>query len=418
MSQLGLDPLILSTAVALGIGLLIGGERERSKGRGAEHEIAGVRTFTLVALLGVFAELLDHPIALAVIAAAVTSIALAGYLKTRASDPGVTTEVALIATFVLGALSLARPAYSAGVAVVITILLAARSSLHEAIQKRLTDQELRDALLLLAAALVILPLLPDRTLDPLQAINPRRLWYVVVLVMSLNAIAYIALRILGPRKGLALAGLLGGFISSVSTHAAMGQRASAQPSLTTNAAAAAHFSSVATAALLIIVVAAVHMELAMQLLWAAIAAGFVSAAFAAALLLKAGATEPSELPLGRPLSPRAALTFGLILALVLFTSAFLAQTLGPRGALVGIAAAGFADTHSAAISAAVMRQHGVLAADVAQIAVLLALSTNATVKIVVSWVSGPRAYALYVTLGVITSVASAWVAWWLSSASH
>ena len=413
MDKLGLDPLILGTAVALGIGLLIGSERERSKGRGAEREIAGVRTFSIVALLGLLAQLLAHPVALAIMAAAVTAMALAGYLKTRASDPGITTEVALLATFALGALTLSYPAYSAGVAVVLTILLASRSWLHELVQERLSDRELQDGLLLLAAALVILPLLPNRPVDPLEAINLRRLWYVVVLVMGVNAIAYIALRLLGPRKGLALAGALGGFISSVTTHAAMGQRAWAQPSLTRHAAAAAHFSSVATAVLLFVVLSATYAELAMQLLWPCIAAGSVSAVFAGVLLLKRGDAEPAELPLGRPLSVRAALTFGLILAVVLFTSALLAHTLGPRGALAGIAAAGFADTHSAAISAALMRQREVLGAHVAQLAVLLAFTTNASVKIVVSWVSGPRAYALYVTTGVILSIASAWAVWWL-----
>src|SRR4029453_10294053 len=127
------------------------------------------------------------------------------------------------------------------VAVVLTILLASRSWRHELVKERLSARELQDGLLLLAAALVILPLLPNRPIDPLQAINLRRLWYVVVLVMGVNAIAYIALRLLGPRKGLALAGALGGFISSTTTHAAMGQRARAQPSLTRHTAAAAHF---------------------------------------------------------------------------------------------------------------------------------------------------------------------------------
>jgi uncharacterized membrane protein (DUF4010 family) len=413
MEQLGLDPLVLATGVALGIGLLIGVERERSKGVGDEREIAGVRTFTLVSLLGLLANVLEQPLALAVLGAAVAAIAFAGYLKSTGVDIGITTEVALLATFALGALSLEHPTYSAGVAVILTILLAARAWLHKVVKERLSDREMQDGLLLLAAALVVLPLLPDRTLDPLDSINPRRLWYVVVLVMSLSAIAYIALRLLGPRKGLALAGVLGGFISSVSTHAAMGQRASAQASLTLNAVAAAHFSSVATATLLIIVLSAVHAPLAMQVLWPAFAAASVSALFAVVFMRKSHSTETTDLSLGRPLSLRSGLLFGLVLGIVLFTSAFLAKELGPRGAVAAIAAAGFADAHSAAISAGLMRQREVISAEVAQLAVLLAFTTNALVKIVVSWAAGPRAYATSVTIGVIFSVASAWLVWWV-----
>ena len=412
MPTFGVDPLILSTIVALGIGLLIGIERERSKGSGPEREVAGVRTFTLVSALGLLSAVAESPVALGVFGVAVTAIALAGYLKTRQTDPGVTTEVALVATFALGALSLAHPAYSAGIAVVLTILLASRTWLHEAIRTRLTGRELQDALLLLAAVLVILPLLPDRTFDPFQAINPRRLWYVVVLVMGLNATAYIALRLLGPRKGLLLAGMLGGFVSSISTHGAMGQRASAQPSLAMEAAAAANVSSVATAALLFIVLSAVHFKLAMQILPAALAAGTVSAAMTASLMWKGGVADATELPLGHPLSVRAALTFGLILAAVLFTSALLTHWLGPRGALLSIAAAGFADTHSAAISAGLMSQQGALSAQLAQVAVLAAFTTNALVKVIVSWASGPRVFAWLVTLGVALSVGAAWLAWW------
>jgi uncharacterized membrane protein (DUF4010 family) len=409
--MLGLDPLILSTAVALGLGLAVGIERERSKAAGTEREVAGVRTFTLVAVLGLLAQLLQSPWALAVFGAGVAAIALAGHVTTGRDESGITTEVALLATFALGALSYPHPAYAAGLAVVITILLASRGWLHDMVRTRLSAGELQDALLLLASVLVVLPLLPDRTVDPLQVINPRRLWYVVVLVMGLNALAYIALRLLGPLKGLAVAGVLGGFISSISTHAAMGQRATAQPAVERNAAAAANFSSVATAVLLIIVISAVHVELALQLLLPLAAAGIVSTLIAAALTFRAGEVHPAEVPIGRPLSLRAALTFGFILALVLIASAALAQTLGARGALASITAAGFADTHSAAITAALMRQREVLSADTAQLAVLAAFTTNAIVKIIVSWTSGPRAYAMHASYGVVLSVSTAWLIW-------
>jgi uncharacterized membrane protein (DUF4010 family) len=133
------ESFILSTAVALGIGLMIGVERERSKGAGPDREIAGVRTFALAALLGAFGALLANALLLAVFASFIGAIAIAGYLRRRETDPGVTTEVALIAAFALGALSLPYPAYSAGAAVAVTVLLASRPWLHKLVTDRLSD---------------------------------------------------------------------------------------------------------------------------------------------------------------------------------------------------------------------------------------------------------------------------------------
>jgi uncharacterized membrane protein (DUF4010 family) len=406
---------VLPTAVALGVGLLIGAERERSKGTGPNREIAGVRTFALVSLLGMFGAFSESAFLLVTFALLVGAITIAGYVRTRSEDHGITTEIALLATFALGALSKSYPEYSGAAAVIVTILLASRPWLHDVVKSRLTDRELHDGLLLLAAALIVLPLLPDRTIDPWNVFNPNKMWVVVVLVMAINALGYAGLRLWGPTKGLVLAGVLGGLVSSVTTHGAMGQRAKANPALVGSTAAAATFSSVTTAIFLFTVVFAVHIELAWRLAPACAAAAIAAAICATLMLIRAEKPDADDIALGRPVSLQAALIFGAVVTVVLIGSALLSRWLGPSAAIAGVAVSGFADAHSGSISAAMLHKNEVLASTPAQVAVLLCFTANALTKVVVSFIAGTPAFAVRVAIGVIASVSAGWTVWMLSS---
>lgn len=405
----------MPTAVALGVGLLIGMERERSKGTGPDREIAGIRTFALISLLGAFGAFMESTLVLVAFATLVGAITIAGYLRANHDDRGITTEIAVLATFALGALSVRHPEYSGAAAVVVTVLLAARPWLHDVVKRGITDHEMHDGLLLLAAALIVLPLLPDRTIDPWGVFNPKKMWIVVVLVMAINALGYVGLKLWGPTKGLVLAGVLGGLVSSVTTHGAMGQRSKDNADLVGSASAAAMFSSVTTAIFLFTVVSATSPALAFSLAPACAAAAVVAAACGAALLLHAKRPEKSAVPLGDPVSLKAALIFGAVVSVVLIGSALLSRALGPGAAIAGVAVSGFADAHSGSISAAMLQRNGALDLRAAQLAVLLCFSTNAITKIVVSFVAGTKGFGFRIALGAIASVAAAWLAWALSS---
>ena len=147
---------------------------------------------------------------------------------------------------------------SAGTAVIVAGLLAARSSLHRFSKQLLSTTELRDGLVLAGAALVVLPLLPNQSIAWLAGANPRRIWGLVVLLMTLQAVGYIALRIGWARLGYALSGLASGFVSSTATIAAMGLKARQQPELRNACVSGALFSNVATIPQLFLVAAAIH----------------------------------------------------------------------------------------------------------------------------------------------------------------
>jgi uncharacterized membrane protein (DUF4010 family) len=252
-----IESTLLGFAAALGGGLLIGIERERRKGSGPTRALAGVRTFSLAALAGAGAMAVGQPFLVAAGAMLIAGLASIAYWRNRSRDPGVTTELALLVTYLLGVLGMDHPGIAAGGAVVVTALLASRRTLHEFSVDTLTEPELRDGLVFAAAALILLPLLPNQPVPWAAGANPRRLWGLVVLFMALQAAGYVALRAAGARLGLALSGLAAGFVSSTGTIAALGARAREAPGLLRSCVAGALFSTVATIVLLAVVVLAV-----------------------------------------------------------------------------------------------------------------------------------------------------------------
>ena len=224
-----LPSMLLNLAAALGIGLLIGAERERRKGGGPARAPAGIRTFTVASLAGAASVMVGGAVVLAVTVTGVAALTAIAYLRSRSDDPGVTTEIALILTALLGGLAMQQPALAAGMAVGLAALLAARTPLHHFVRSVLTESEVNDALIFAGATLVVLPLLPNQALGPYDALNPRSIWIVVILVMAISAAGYVLVRMLGARFGLPIAGLASGFISSTATIGAMGARVQKSP---------------------------------------------------------------------------------------------------------------------------------------------------------------------------------------------
>ncbi|TXH76065.1 MAG: MgtC/SapB family protein [Lysobacteraceae bacterium] len=403
-------------SVACAIGLLIGIERERSKGDGPARGPAGVRTFLLIALAGAIAQRLGG-VGVAIGAAFVALAALASYRRSLAGDPGLTTEVAMLITYLLGVMAMTALTLAAGLGVVVAVVLASKSRLHGFVRDTLTEQEVHDALLLAAAAIVILPLLPDRSIDPWQSLNPHKLWMLVVLVMAINAGGYVALRMLGPGTGLALAGFAGGFVSSTATIAAMGDRSRVAPQLLPQCVAAALFSNVATVIMLAAVVGALSPPMLHRLAWPLSLA--IAAALAAAGIARwrrtPGAAEHAPITSGRPFEPRHALLFATIVSVILLLSAAVHRWLGDPGLGLAAGVSGFADLHAAAASVAQLAAVGVIGPDAAPWPVFIALITNSASKLMMAWLRGGRAYMLRLLPGIGAIVFAFAFGAWLKS---
>ena len=382
-------------AVALGIGLLIGLERERRKRDSAVGMAGGLRTHAVVALAGALA--MQFPALLLVAAGAmfVGALVVVAYWRSRSVDPGITSEVTLFTTYLLGAYATVQPMLAAAIGVVVALTLLLREALHRFVSRTLTEREVLDMMLLAAAALVLLPLLPDRAVDGLGVVNPRRVGQLTLLVLAINGLGHIALRWLGPGRGLPLAGFFGGFVSSAATIGAMGLKIRAMPTHTRLIAVAALCSSIATALQVLMVLAVVHPPLMVG--WTLPALLMTAVAVASAWLLW---REGAEFTAGdgvadesRAFQPLHALAFSATVTALTWVAAWLVQRFGEAGALFGIGLGGLADAHSAAASAGALAAEGVLALPVASLAILFALAANTATKLVVAATTGGLRYA-------------------------
>jgi uncharacterized membrane protein (DUF4010 family) len=399
-------------AVALGVGLLVGAERERRKGEGATRAPAGIRTFTVTALLGAIAMRVGGVILAATLCLTLTALATAAYLRPH-DDPGLTTETALIATLLLGALAVIDAPLAAALGVVLTIVLAARTSLHQFVMTKLDQNEIIDVLTLAASALIILPVLPSHPVDPYGAINLQTVWRFAVLVMAVSAVGHLAQLAFGARIGLPFAGLLGGFVSSIATIATMGRRAVRTPSDCLQLAAAAVLSSVATPVQLAMVLGVVYEPL-LRRMAPALACGVLAALAYGLLVAWRAARKPmqEELVVGRAVDLKAAVLLASTLMVLLLVGALLARWLGKTGLLITAALGGLIDTHSAVASIAALVAQSLLAENDATVPIIVAFTANSIMKCVVAGLFGKRAFAWMVAPGQALILVCVWSAWW------
>ena len=389
----------------------MGAERERRKGEGPQRSAAGIRTFALASLTGGVSVVLGGNLLLAVAVAVLAAFTVAAYLKTHEKDPGLTSEAALVLAVLLGGLAQTETAVASALAVVVTVLLAMRAPLHRFVADVVTERELTDALIFAAATLVVLPLMPDRFLGPFGAINPRTIWKIVILMMSISAAGYIAVRLVGPRVGLPIAGLASGFVSSTATIGAMGARALQEPALAKAAVAGAVLSTVATILQMTAVLAATSRSALFQMRYPLIASGVAAVAYGVFLILGSKHQDASpSAQTGRAFSLKSAVFFAALITAMLVLSAALNAWLGAAGVAVGAAVAGLADTHAAAVSVASLVSAGKMPASGAVLPILAGMTTNTISKAVVAVSSGGRAYAVQIIPGLLIVIAAAWLA--------
>ncbi|MCV2364092.1 MgtC/SapB family protein [Paucibacter sp. DJ1R-11] len=420
--------LAMGLMAALGSGLLIGLERERHKGRGhagtRAQEPAGLRTFTIAALAGALAHGLAVPGLVAVGALAITVLAAMAYFRSSERDPGLTTEMALLATYLIGVLCVQAPLLGTPAAVTLTALLSARTALHRFATRMLREDELHDGLLLAALALVVLPLMPTEPLPWLAGMKAHSLMGLMLLLLGLQAFGYVALRLLGAQTGLALSGLMSGLVSSTATIAAMGQRARAEPPLFLACAAGAVMSSAATWLQASLMLLALAPEAAMRFL--PMGGAGIAVAGGAGLLLarqarltqKAQASDAAPatakaVQRGGPLRLKEAALIALLLSVVTVVVSWAEQRFGSSGLFGAVALTGLADAHAPVASLAGLAHAGQIDARLMCQGVLAAIASNSLTRSLTAWLAGGPRFALIVASVLFSSLALAAALLWL-----
>ena len=401
----------LALCVALGIGLLVGAERERRKGSTPGRSAAGIRTFAIASIMGAVGMLVGDIGLLALVVLVTALAALVAYQANHREDPGLTTELALVLTCLLGGMAVKDASMAAGLGALLALLLVARNAIHHFVRNLLTEQDLQDTLIFAAVALILLPIAPDQFMGPFNALNPRNLVALVLAVMAISAAGYMGTRWLGPRYGLPLAGFAAGFVSSTATIHAMGQRAAEHESNSSPAVAGAVLSSVATFVQLALLIGLVQPALLRSVAIPLLLGGSTAALYGLYFLwmarhsLAPATPEPEK---GRAFDLKTSIGFALLLGAVTTVSAALNAWLGDQGIVLSAVVSGLADAHAAAASTASLMAAGKIQAAQAVLPILLGLSANTLTKAVVAFNAGGAAYARKIIPGLIAMTLAVW----------
>jgi uncharacterized membrane protein (DUF4010 family) len=356
-----------------------------------------LRTFTLLALLGAAAGFLSKnlssPWILAAALLVVGAFIVAGYFVTmRSSDggKGLTTEVAAIIVFLLGALVMfGERELAIGLGVVTASVLAYKQPLHGFVEKLGWD-DVYAGLRLLIATFIALPLLPNQAIDPWGALNPYKLWLLVILISSLSLVGYVLTRWLGPARGTALTGLTGGLVSSTAVTLSFAEEAREKPE---NAAALVCGILLAWAVMflrVIVLVAVVNRALLAQVLVPFAVMAVAASGYAAFLYFRDGRVDgerpKGEVDVRNPFSLVEAAKFGALFAVVLLAVKIVQEHFPPSGLYAVAALAGLTDVDAITLSMSEFAQSG--EARVAVIAIVIAATSNTIVKCAMAFVLG------------------------------
>ncbi|MBT2297647.1 MgtC/SapB family protein [Pseudomonas fluorescens] len=398
-----------NAAAALGIGLLIGLERERRKGEGARRDFAGLRTFAITSLLGYVTAQAGGVLLLGFVALALGALVTVAYWKNLDQDPGITSEVALFAVLALGALCVSAPALAAAIGVVMAGLLASRQALHHFARNQLTATEMRDGLMLLIVALVVLPLAPDRFLGPYEAINLRTICMLTVMLMAVGALGHVAVRTLGTRYGYALGAVASGFASATATVATMGNIAAKEPVNLKVLSAAAVLSNLATVAQMGLILGAVEPAL-LRWMWGPLLCGLLMTLLYAGVLMFPRPRVRADDPIkrGGAFSLKLALLVVVAMTGITLLSSAMLDQFGQAGVTVTAMFSGLVDAHASIASVASLAKAGLVPLEGIAIPALVAMSSNSLSKCAVAWFTGGRRFAGYVIPGQVLVTLAMW----------
>jgi uncharacterized membrane protein (DUF4010 family) len=413
------DPaLVWGLAAALIVGALVGTEREKKKALDGNVGIGGVRTFILFSLTGAvggwLAQVLQNAWVLVGAIAVVGALAIAGYLvqaRVKPDSIGLTTETAAVAVCLLGAAcTTGHTGVALALGIAVSGVLAYKEPMHGLVAKLGAD-DISAGVKLLAATVIVLPLLPNQPIDPWGAIKPQSLWLLVVLIAALSLVGYVATRALGPARGTAITGLTGGLVSSTAVTLSFARRSRDEgPSATAPLAAGLLLAWTVMGPRIVVLVAIVHRPLVAPLLLPFGAMTLVTLV-AVVLLLRRGPAEPGPqqpgVPLRNPFSLQSAVKFGLFFAAVLLVVAGARQVLPGQGYYYVAALAGLTDVDAITLSMAQLARGGGTSAATAAGAIVTAAVANTLVKCGIILSLGSTALRRMIALVTVLAVLAA-----------
>lgn len=395
---------LIRMLVAAGIGFVLGLEREFSEHSPNNEVFAGIRTFTIVALLGFLTAYLgitfSHWIFIAGFLAVLSMVAISYWVTSHKGDIGSTTEFAIIFTFLLGGLVFAGNInLSLALTVITLVLLSLKIPLRTMIGQ-ITQKEIFAFVRFVVIALLILPFLPNEYYGPYGVINPMEVGWIIVLVSGIGFVGYILMKFLGADRGILLTSILGGLVSSTFVTYMFSKKSKETPELSKNYAvgifAAATIMVIRVFLLVFIFNKAMLTGLIIPLLIVLLTA------FGIALFLynsQFGKLQAIDnIVLGDPLNIKNAVFFGVFYMGILLLVSYANHVYGAKGIYVSSAVSALTDIDAITISVSKLGGTTVNFL-IAQNAILLAALSNTVVKIGIAVFTGSKALKKYVLLG-------------------
>lgn len=377
-------------ALALALGLLVGLQREW-----VEEKPLGLRSFTLITLIGALIGLYAEDAGLWIVAVGLIVVTLAIFVHTillarEESVAGMTTELAGIAMYLVGAMTTTGYPITAVVLTgVVTLLLHWKVPLH-ALTRRIAPEEFQAVARFVLVTLVVLPILPDRTFGPFDVLNPFHIWLMVVLIVGLNLAGYFALKVTRGRRGALLGGVLGGLVSSTATTVSYSGRSRADPAMAPIATIAILIASALVYVRILVEILAVAPGLLGDLAGPVLAFFGLFALVAAGLIGFGGGGPPAEVKTGNPAELSTALVFAAIYTVVVFLSAAVSERFGEAMLYPVAVLSGLTDVDAITLSVGHLFQSDRISSDTAWRVIFVASLANLLFKAgVVATLGGP-----------------------------
>ncbi|HEY8570451.1 MgtC/SapB family protein [Microbulbifer sp.] len=406
---------ILAFAIALGLGLLIGLQRERTSDR-----LGGIRTFPLIALFGAFtAYLSSTPATSGLVITGLIGMAvliLLGNLERlrgKDDDKGITTEVSALLVYLLGAfIVLGDKTVAVVLGGTIAVLLHFKPGMH-AFAEKLSEKDLRSIMQFAVLSMIILPVLPDRTFGPYDVLNPFSIWLLVVLIVGIGLGGYAAYKIVGARAGTLLSGMIGGLISSTATTVTYARQAKNQRKAIGLAALVILIASTTMFIRMFVEIAVVAPRKLMEFLPPLGSLFAISLVICALTYLRIRQREDSMPEPGNPAEMKPALIFGALYALVTIAIAAAEDQFGNQGIYVVALISGFTDVDAITLSTANLAANGGLEVSTAWRSMVIASLANMAFKAAISGVIGGLALLRWVLLLFAIPFATGLILLWL-----
>ncbi len=409
---------LTTLGIAFGLGLLVGVQRQRTN-----HEMAGVRTFTLISILGVMAGFLsreyDNPFIMPALGLAIAAMLLvANIIKMKKfddADVGQTTEVAALLMFAVGAyLVVGSQLIGVLVGVTMAILLFVKEKLHGLIEK-LSEKDLSAIMTLAGISLIVLPILPNETYGPLDVLNPQSIWLMVTLIVGISVVGYFIYKIVGKKVGVISSGILGGMISSTATTVSYARKAEGAKNISKTAVFVITTASAISMVRVLIEVGVVIPEKLGEIILP-IVAEIVIVTIICVILFYLINKNHSEDEMPEPNNPaqfKSALVFGLLYGFILLAVAFTKQQFGNNALYILSIISGLTDVDAITLSLSQMMKAERLQTDLGWKLILLASVSNLVFKGIMAIVLGAKEMVKWISIAFGVAIVTGLLIIWL-----